>query len=173
MASAQSTEALLDGIDWEDGWSPTGEAREGLDEPCSICFSEQLRDQLRAGALGELNCCTHTFCFECIRRWCEECSRCPLCKREVGEISRSNPRQTLETVRVAPKEQKAPELTEEELQALAAEEDASYNCVVCNSGEHEVPPPLPTARPAPFSVTPIAPPPTAPRAGVDLAVRFV
>ena len=160
-ASCGALPSLTD-IDWDDDFSPSvskaqpvsagrqgcahrheePNEREGLDEPCSICFSEQLRDQGVVGELGEIDCCSHIFCFGCIRRWCEECSRCPLCKRDVESVARTDGRSTLEKVRVEQKEQKAPELTEEELRALAEEEDGVYNCVVCNCGDDEVPSPI-------------------------------
>ena len=30
--------------------------------------------------------CGHTFCAKCIKHWCEQCSACPLCRKEISEI---------------------------------------------------------------------------------------
>eukprot|EP00803_Ostreobium_quekettii_P008545 evm.model.scf_3196.1 EVM.evm.TU.scf_3196.1 scf_3196:7903-12257(-) len=49
---------------------------------CGICFDEGVAD------VGMLDCCEHTFCFNCISRWMEEESRCPFCKEEVKRLTR-------------------------------------------------------------------------------------
>lgn len=59
---------------------------------CAIC-----RDGLKAPT--ELDCCAHTFCFECIVRWTEEKKICPVCRRptqlalvqETGVVVAFNP----------------------------------------------------------------------------------
>ncbi|KAL1523034.1 hypothetical protein AB1Y20_017996 [Prymnesium parvum] len=114
-----------------------GEApsRAGLDEECSICFESELRERSTTGQLGELDCCTHLFCFSCIRRWCDECSKCPLCKREITRLSRTNGHVTLENVKVTAKEQQKPEMSEEELRRFEEEADEVYNCRVCFCGD--------------------------------------
>lgn len=48
---------------------------------CSICL-EPTKE------IGELPCCHHRFCWPCITAWAERESRCPLCKRRFGSISR-------------------------------------------------------------------------------------
>lgn len=30
--------------------------------------------------------CGHTFCARCIKHWCEQCSACPLCRKEITQI---------------------------------------------------------------------------------------
>lgn len=30
--------------------------------------------------------CGHTFCAKCIKHWCEQCSACPLCRKEITRI---------------------------------------------------------------------------------------
>ncbi|CAL9204685.1 unnamed protein product [Musa hybrid cultivar] len=53
---------------------------------CGICLSEEQRMTVR----GVLNCCTHYFCFACIMEWSKVESRCPVCKRRFGTITKSS-----------------------------------------------------------------------------------
>lgn len=36
--------------------------------------------------------CSHVFCRDCIQKWVGKCSKCPLCKREMGTLVSMNPR---------------------------------------------------------------------------------
>ncbi|KAH7712439.1 hypothetical protein AAVH_20243 [Aphelenchoides avenae] len=73
-----------------DGQMAPADDQEPLE--CAIC-----RDGLKAPT--ELDCCAHTFCFECIVRWTEEKKICPVCRRptqlalvqETGVVVAFNP----------------------------------------------------------------------------------
>ncbi len=110
-----------------------------LDETCSICFTDTLRDALGKGGLGSLDCCAHIYCHGCILRWTtESSSTCPLCKRSASALHRIEADGTRHSSRaVEARVQAAPEPTEEELAAMLAEADATYNCQLCGSGEDE------------------------------------
>ena len=48
-------------------------------ETCAICFEDN--------ADCSLDCCKHQYCLECIQQWVTKSeSRCPQCKKEVGEL---------------------------------------------------------------------------------------
>ncbi len=49
---------------------------------CSICFEKI------TSAQGELNSCTHLFCFECIKTWAAKSNLCPLCKMRFTVINK-------------------------------------------------------------------------------------
>ena len=49
---------------------------------CNICLEEEDNE------IGELDCCTHAFCFPCINRWSETENRCPTCRSRFRVISR-------------------------------------------------------------------------------------
>ncbi len=49
---------------------------------CSICFEKI------TSAQGELNSCTHLFCFECIKTWAAKSNLCPLCKNRFTVINK-------------------------------------------------------------------------------------
>ena len=52
-------------------------------ENCCICLTN-LMVGIEGHQLIELRDCGHVFHFECISRWLDHKSRCPLCNREVG-----------------------------------------------------------------------------------------
>jgi hypothetical protein len=106
---------------------------------CTICFVTSLDELAISCQLGKLDCCSHGYCFGCIGRWVDEIeSSCPLCKRQVTELSRVGPGGAVCSHRpVAAREQKKAEATAAELQALADEADETYNCVVCGTGERD------------------------------------
>uniref|UniRef100_A0ACD6AEU9 Uncharacterized protein n=1 Tax=Avena sativa TaxID=4498 RepID=A0ACD6AEU9_AVESA len=57
------------------------EAAEGV--PCGICLTDS-----RQAVRGELDCCTHHFCFVCIMAWARVETRCPFCKARFRTIRR-------------------------------------------------------------------------------------
>uniref|UniRef100_A0ACD5VAN5 Uncharacterized protein n=1 Tax=Avena sativa TaxID=4498 RepID=A0ACD5VAN5_AVESA len=58
------------------------EAAEGV--PCGICLTDS-----RQAVRGELDCCTHHFCFVCIMAWARVETRCPFCKARFRTIRRT------------------------------------------------------------------------------------
>jgi hypothetical protein len=52
------------------------------DKTCNICY-DSITYQ------GQLDCCTHTFCFECISKWAKDSSICPLCRARFFAISKT------------------------------------------------------------------------------------
>ncbi|XP_074577391.1 uncharacterized protein LOC141833793 [Curcuma longa] len=53
---------------------------------CGICLTEEHKTTVR----GVLNSCTHFFCFACIMEWSKVESRCPVCKRRFGTITKTS-----------------------------------------------------------------------------------
>lgn len=41
---------------------------------CGICHDAKFCE------LGEINCCNHVFCYQCISKWSTIETKCPLCK---------------------------------------------------------------------------------------------
>jgi len=110
----------------------------GADGDCPICCVASLRDQRGAGQLARLDCCEHSFCFSCVRRWVEETtSTCPLCKRDVCKMERVGPGRTVhEFLAVGARVARPFPTTPDDLVA-EAEFNAHYNCVVCDYGGQE------------------------------------
>jgi hypothetical protein len=53
---------------------------------CAICLDEPTSDKL-----AKLDCCSHVYCFSCIKHWVEESeSNCPQCKLGVQRITYKN-----------------------------------------------------------------------------------
>ncbi|CAG9314654.1 unnamed protein product [Blepharisma stoltei] len=50
-------------------------------ETCGICLNA-------VEFQGKLDCCKHSFCFECIERWSQTENTCPLCKLRFTSITR-------------------------------------------------------------------------------------
>ena len=50
---------------------------------CTICLDTiEIR--------GTIDCCTHSFCYECIKQWAKQQKLCPCCKRSFRRIRKSN-----------------------------------------------------------------------------------
>ena len=49
---------------------------------CGICHDESLIE------LGEIDCCEHRFCYQCIAKWSEIESKCPFCKLRFKTLTR-------------------------------------------------------------------------------------
>ena len=55
---------------------------------------------------GVLNCCTHSFCLDCVLKWAEIENSCPVCKRRFGIVTTRWARKCLkEGVRPQPQKQ--------------------------------------------------------------------
>ena len=68
---------------------------------CAICHAD-LSERLDSGTLGRLDCCSHTFCFDCIKhRVTNQANTCPLCNATVNEISRCARSGIFETMNLA------------------------------------------------------------------------
>ncbi|XP_057722010.1 uncharacterized protein LOC130936052 [Arachis stenosperma] len=50
---------------------------------CGICYAER-----GAPVAGEIDCCSHYFCFACIMEWSKHESRCPICRRRFSNVRR-------------------------------------------------------------------------------------
>lgn len=50
-------------------------------EFCSICLSD-----IEATQLAKINVCDHVYCKDCILKWSEKESKCPLCRAEFTEV---------------------------------------------------------------------------------------
>ncbi|XP_074559715.1 uncharacterized protein LOC141815659 [Curcuma longa] len=100
---------------------------------CGICLTEEHRTTVR----GVLNSCTHFFCFPCIMEWSKVESRCPVCKRRFGTItksSRSDPGFGLrKTVIKVEKRDQVYQPSEEEIRRML---DPYENvvCIECHQG---------------------------------------
>ena len=53
---------------------------ESMSDCCGICYGASMR--------GEIDCCTHFFCFVCIMEWSKHESRCPLCRQRFSSVKR-------------------------------------------------------------------------------------
>jgi len=76
---------------------------------CAIC-TDPLQSQC------QLDSCEHVFCFECILRWTQTSSTCPLCKRPVTRLFRSGSRRPYSVPQIV----QAADYSEDELDRLAA-----------------------------------------------------
>ncbi|MED6155874.1 hypothetical protein PIB30_009348 [Stylosanthes scabra] len=50
---------------------------------CGICYSER-----GASIAGEIDSCSHYFCFVCIMEWSKHESRCPICRQRFSNVRR-------------------------------------------------------------------------------------
>ncbi|KAL2338246.1 hypothetical protein Fmac_012692 [Flemingia macrophylla] len=50
---------------------------------CGICFAER-----GVSIAGEIDCCSHYFCFVCIMEWARHESRCPICRQRFSNVRR-------------------------------------------------------------------------------------
>jgi hypothetical protein len=78
-SSAIDTTSLLPEMDENEEHIMVDEY-EGRPE-CGICF-DKIKDQ------GLLDCCTHTFCVNCIMQWSNVTNLCPLCKKRFSTITK-------------------------------------------------------------------------------------
>jgi hypothetical protein len=59
------------------------------DLQCGICLDI-------VNIRGNLDCCTHAFCFECIETWMKTANICPMCKATVKKLTKISPNGTQE-----------------------------------------------------------------------------
>ncbi|KAJ1632671.1 hypothetical protein T492DRAFT_986739, partial [Pavlovales sp. CCMP2436] len=117
-----------------------GASSEPEEDVCAICLEPPSH-------AAQLQGCSHTFCVRCIERWVAQCSKCPLCKREVGAFSyreRAGPgaRGAWRRVRVPPRELvQSPAAGDTgagfglEGETGESEDDFYYDCQICGSGD--------------------------------------
>eukprot|EP00871_Galdieria_phlegrea_P003081 jgi/Galph1/3774/GphlegSOOS_G2422.1 len=92
---------------------------------CSICFTSP------AIKASQPNCCSHTYCFDCLKQWSDMLNICPLCKRkfhficDMTDFSRK--------FRVSDKKQ--PKYLEDN-EYFNQVEEAIY-CAICGSDSNE------------------------------------
>ncbi|KAL5199551.1 hypothetical protein ABZP36_020754 [Zizania latifolia] len=83
MASPAGHGGGGDGVASGGKGSMDGDAAAGEGVTCGICLTDA-----RLAIRGELDCCTHHFCFVCIMAWARVESRCPFCKARFRAIRR-------------------------------------------------------------------------------------
>ncbi|KAK9834568.1 hypothetical protein WJX74_004887 [Apatococcus lobatus] len=120
---------------------------------CSVCQEEGLEE------VGELDSCTHSFCYPCIVRWADIETRCPYCKARFQTISRKQlapaaasaagstteglgpqrlPGAVLELLHVPERNQKADGGGDEEGEEEEEEDPMDIvECLTCGRGEDE------------------------------------
>ena len=122
------------------------QSRQQFTEECPICTAGTLLEALdtEAEGLGSLDCCDHLFCHGCIARWVTDFTNtCPLCKKEASELVRrqrsEDGRIRAESVQLEAREARGrlDEMSEAEIEALIANDEAAMNCVECGSGEED------------------------------------
>jgi hypothetical protein len=59
---------------------------------CAICLEEA--GSKGPHGTGELNGCSHTFCYSCILEWSKVTNSCPLCKQKFTRLTQSQVHQT-------------------------------------------------------------------------------
>ncbi|KAI4295204.1 hypothetical protein MLD38_040582 [Melastoma candidum] len=91
LRSSSSSNRAGEGDNTANQPKPTGtKEKEKVEEPnlmkqvCGICLSEEDKRKVR----GTLDCCSHYFCFTCIKDWSKVESRCPLCKQRFHTITK-------------------------------------------------------------------------------------
>ena len=50
---------------------------------CGICYAER-----GVSIAGEIDSCSHYFCFVCIMEWAKHESRCPICRQRFSNVRR-------------------------------------------------------------------------------------
>ena len=59
---------------------------EQQEKMCAVCQCE-----MEHGSIAKIECCTHQFCFDCIKHWGTTCANtCPLCKKRFNSIKHKN-----------------------------------------------------------------------------------
>jgi len=62
--------------------NPINEEAKHRSQDCSICLSEI------NSIVAKLDCCSHVFCFDCIKEWSNVANECPLCKNRFRKITK-------------------------------------------------------------------------------------
>ena len=57
------------------------ETRKVVQKECSICY-EKIKKNQETRLYHDEDCCSHTFCSPCIRKWAKQNNTCPLCRKE-------------------------------------------------------------------------------------------
>jgi hypothetical protein len=112
---------------------------------CNICLSE-----INAGKqIGEISCCNHRFCYECIAKWATIENSCPCCKGRFDVIRRKHVSSTPGRLANLPPTATIPGkvVAEEQCQQVNQRpvfEDPNFEewienmvCLVCGSGERD------------------------------------
>mmetsp|Transcript_25710 Transcript_25710/g.45102 ORF Transcript_25710/g.45102 Transcript_25710/m.45102 type:complete len:123 (-) Transcript_25710:2977-3345(-) len=47
---------------------------------CGVCWQNVAQQ-------GELDCCKHVFCLECVLRWARQAGTCPICKGHISTVT--------------------------------------------------------------------------------------
>lgn len=96
------------------------------DDTCAICLEVP-------SPAARLEGCSHTFCESCLERWCTQCSKCPLCKREVvAYMSASFGRVAVPHRDLAADTLGSPGW---DGPGSSGDESALHNCQLCGGGE--------------------------------------
>lgn len=66
---------------------------------CVICL-DKIDD------IAHINCCSHKYCYKCIKKWSDETNKCPQCKKKFTSIKRytykeeKNKRKKIEVIEI-------------------------------------------------------------------------
>jgi hypothetical protein len=47
---------------------------------CGVCWQSVAQQ-------GELDCCSHVFCLECVVKWAQEAGTCPICRASIRTVT--------------------------------------------------------------------------------------
>lgn len=61
------------------------ETRKVVQKECSICY-EKIKKNQETKLYHNEDCCSHTFCLSCIKRWAKTNNTCPLCRKEFNVL---------------------------------------------------------------------------------------
>ena len=94
---------------------------------CAICQSE-----MEPLTIGTIECCSHSFCFDCIKHWGTSCANtCPLCKKRFNIIKHKDGSGKDQETRVLNRNQGANSAGDNAI--LIQIDDSMDNCYVCGS----------------------------------------
>ena len=62
------------------------ETRKVVRKECSICFEKIKKKHKTNLYQDEKECCKHTFCLSCIKKWAKKNNTCPLCRKEFNVL---------------------------------------------------------------------------------------
>ena len=104
------------------------------EETCAICLDEmKIIDQ------ASIECCSHKFCFKCIKKWgTENINKCPLCKQKFNQIKFKNESQEEQILQVEDINQDEDEFVHDmfcqECDELILQEQEFEICETCEDG---------------------------------------
>lgn len=83
---------------------------------------------------GVLNCCTHTFCLDCVLKWAEIENSCPICKRKFRVVTTRWRRKCLKEARNSRRERIAMQRQYE----VEEKTQSGHTSMVYESGQYTI-----------------------------------